>query len=148
MKISKPHTHTHCKILNFPPKCICVLGLLPLIFSTWGSYHLTEPPHKDTVLVCPGCLWPIKLCPGHQRLLAKAGNSKFYRVQELEMYFLHLEMLLQIHSNIHSKNIILLWRSTTPIDTDRQTCNPATLPCAQVGSHSETGFTPSLVIHS
>ena len=79
-------TDALCKILNFPPKCICVLGLLPLIFSTWGSHHPTEPPHKDTVLLCPGFPRSLRLCRGHQRLLAKAGNSKFYRVCQLIIF--------------------------------------------------------------
>jgi len=69
-----------CKILNFPPKCISVLYQLPLIFSYGVSHHSPEPPHKNTVLWCQGCPRPLRQCRGHQRLLTKAGNSKFYRV--------------------------------------------------------------------
>merc|ERR1712111_343771 len=69
------------KISNFPPHCIFVLAQLPLSFSTGGSHHLTEPLHKDTVLLCRGCLRPLRLYRGHQRFLAKAGNSKFYKAR-------------------------------------------------------------------
>jgi len=78
-----------CKILNFPPKCNSVLGQLPLIYSTRGSYHLTEPPHKDTVLLCQGCPRPLQLCRGHQNMLIRARNLKFYRVALLESIMLH-----------------------------------------------------------
>ena len=80
--ISQAHaSFSLCKILNFPPKCISVLYQLPLIFSFRISHHSTEPPHKNTVLWCQGCPRPLRQCRGHQRLLAKAGNSKFYRVR-------------------------------------------------------------------
>ena len=105
---------TLCKILNFPPKCISVLYQLPLIFSSGVSHHSTEPPHKNTVLWCQGCPRPLWQCRGHQRLLAKAGNSKFYRVPSLEGAINHTRP----HTLVKTIVLLLTLRAQNPpLDT-------------------------------
>ena len=69
------------KILNLPPKCICILGLLPLIFSTWGSYHSTEPPPKDTTVVS----WLSEASLAVSRLSKIAGQGGKFEILQSDI---------------------------------------------------------------
>jgi len=74
------YVHNIAKFLTFPPKWISFLQVLPLILFVRCKLPSDRPPHQVSVLSCYHCPKPLRLCWGHQKLLARAGNSKFHRV--------------------------------------------------------------------